>query len=175
MPVSAANGTIMTSQNSRRRPVHPSIDEGTIRTLVHGFYAKIREDAVLGPIFARVIGEDWDPHLAKMCDFWSSVMLMTGRYKGNPMLAHLRLKTVRPEHFERWLALFRLTAEEICPSEIAALFVARAENIARSLQLGMFFRPETSAAKAEPLAKPGGSSSIQTSSGNGPNPVVPSR
>lgn len=133
----------MISENPRRQPVHPSIDEGTIKTLVHCFYAKIREDAELGPIFARVIGQDWDAHLVKMCDFWSSVMLMTGHYKGNPMVAHIRLKMVRPEHFERWLALFCLTAEEIYPSEIAILFVKRAENIARSLQLGMFFRAET--------------------------------
>lgn len=131
----------MTVENPRRRPVHPSIDEGMIRALVHGFYARVRDDAEIGPIFERVIGNDWDSHLAKLCDFWSSVMLTTGRYKGNPMIAHMRLKMVQPEHFERWLTLFRLTAEELCPHEIAVLFIGRAQNIARSLQLGMFFRP----------------------------------
>ena len=50
------------------------ITENMIRQLVHGFYAKVRADQELGPIFARVIGEDWDPHLEKMCAFWSSVM-----------------------------------------------------------------------------------------------------
>ena len=108
---------------------------------MHGFYAKVREDEKLGPTFNRVVGGDWDQHLAKMCDFWSSVMLLTGTYKGNPMAAHLRLKMVRPEHFERWLVLFRETAAELCAPEVAALFVAKAENIARSLQLGMFYRP----------------------------------
>jgi hemoglobin len=68
-------------------------------------------------------------------------MLMTGRFKGSPMVAHMRLKMVRPAHFERWLALFRETARGVAPAEIAPLFIARAENIARSLQLGMFFRP----------------------------------
>jgi hemoglobin len=131
----------MQSENVRRRPVHPSIDEGMIRDLVHRFYARVREDAELGPIFARVIGQDWDAHLAKMCDFWSSVMLMTGRYKGTPMIAHMRLKMVQPRHFERWLALFGQTAAEECPHDIALLFTGRAENIARSLQAGMFFRP----------------------------------
>jgi hemoglobin len=131
----------MTSENPRRQPVHPSIDEGMIKVLVHSFYAKVRDDSEIGPIFARVIGNGWDEHLARMCDFWSSVMLMTGRYKGTPMTAHMRLKVVQPRHFERWLTLFRLTAEEVCPHEIAILFIGRAENIARSLQLGMFFRP----------------------------------
>src|SRR6185312_6704108 len=125
-----------------RRPVHPEIDEQTIRSLVYAFYGRVRADEQIGPIFQRVIGEDWDAHLAKMCDFWSSVMLLTGRYKGNPMIAHMRLKMIRPAHFERWLALFRQTAQTVCPPEIAALFIGRAENIARRLQMAMFFHPE---------------------------------
>lgn len=128
-------------ENPKRHPVHAAIDEAAIHALVHGFYARVREDAVLAPIFNRVIG-DWDTHLAKMCDFWSSVMLMTGRFKGNPMVAHMRLKEARPEHFTRWLALFRATAQELFPDDVAAAFIGRAENIARSLQLGMFFRPD---------------------------------
>ncbi len=131
----------MTTQNPRRLAVHPLIDEEMIRTLVHGFYARIREDEEIGPIFNGAIGDGWDAHLAKMCDFWSSVMLMTGRYKGNPMVVHSRLKTVRPEHFERWLALFRQTARTVCPAEIAELFIGRAEIIARSLKLGIFYQP----------------------------------
>lgn len=131
----------MTSDNPRRQPVHPGIDEEMVATLVHAFYARVRADAEIGPIFDRVIGDNWDAHLARMCDFWSSVMLMTGRYKGNPMLAHMRLKMVRPQHFERWLLLFQQTAWAVCPREIAGLFIGRAENIARSLQMGMFFRP----------------------------------
>jgi hemoglobin len=129
------------SDNPRRRPVDPEINEEMIRVLVHGFYDRVRADGEIGPIFNRVIGDNWDTHLARMCDFWSSVMLMTGRYKGNPMIAHMRLKAVRPHHFERWLSLFRDTARAVCPAQIAELFIGRAENIARSLQMGMFFRP----------------------------------
>lgn len=131
----------MVSENPRRKPVHQDISEEMVQRLVHAFYARIRCDDVLAPIFARVIGDNWGPHLAKMCDFWSSVMLMSGRYKGNPMIAHLRLKMVKPEHFTRWLELFHATAQEECPPDIAAQFSARADNIARSLQLGMFYRP----------------------------------
>lgn len=142
----------MTTENPRRQPVHPRIDEGMIQTLVHSFYGRVREDAEIGPIFNRVIGDNWDTHLAKMCEFWSSVMLMTGRYKGNPMIAHMRLKMVRPEHFERWLILFRQTARDVCPAEIAELFIVRAENIARSLELGMFYRPTGTAPARAPSA-----------------------
>src|SRR3569623_3273633 len=108
-----------------------------VRRLVHAFYAKFRDDAILGPIFARVIGADWGPHLARMCNFWSSVMLMSGRYKGNPMAAHIRLDGVKPEHFDTWLALFQETAEEVCGPELAPMFLERARTIATSLKLGM--------------------------------------
>ena len=121
------------------------VDEGIIRNLVHAFYAKVRQDPLIGPVFAAVIGDDWGPHLAKMCDFWSSVMLTSGRYKGNPMAVHARLEALQSAHFERWLVLFRQTASDLCPPDVAAAFVARADNIARSLQMGMAFRPRASA------------------------------
>lgn len=113
------------------------IDEAMIRRLVHAFYARVRLDPALGPIFNREIGDGWDHHLAKLCDFWSSVMLMTGRFKGAPMATHVQLPDIRPTHFARWLHLFRLTAEETCPPAAAELFVRRSEMIAQSLQLGI--------------------------------------
>lgn len=113
------------------------VTESMIQDLVHSFYAELRVDAALGPIFNRVIGEDWDVHLAKMCDFWSSVVLMTGRFKGSPMGAHARIHDIRPAHFARWLHLFKETAEKLCPPEAASLFVVKSEMIAQSLQLAI--------------------------------------
>jgi hemoglobin len=113
------------------------ITEDMVHNVVHTFYAAIRTDPALGPIFRRVIGEDWGPHLAKMCDFWSSVTLMTGRYEGNPMAAHIAIGGIRPTHFARWLHLFRQTVERLCPPQAAEFFVTRSEMIARSLQRGI--------------------------------------
>jgi hemoglobin len=113
------------------------ITEAMIHELVHAFYATIRADPALEPIFNRVIGDGWDDHLAKLCDFWSSVLLMTGRFKGAPMPAHIRIAEIRPTHFARWLHLFKQTAEQLCPPEAAALFVAKSEMIAQSLQFGI--------------------------------------
>ncbi|MDJ1158997.1 group III truncated hemoglobin [Chelatococcus sp. SYSU_G07232] len=109
------------------------IDEAMIRALVHAFYERVRRDAVLGPIFERAV-DDWPAHLVQLRDFWSSVVLFTRRYDGRPVPAHARHPDISGEHFVRWLALFRQTAEELCPPEAAALFVSRAERIARSLQ-----------------------------------------
>ena len=76
-----------------------------------------------------------------MYDFWSSVMLTTGRYKGNPLAVHLRVEALEESMFTRWLALFRATAEELLPQELAASFRLKSERIAESLKLGLFFRP----------------------------------
>ena len=130
------------AQNLLVRPIHPDLSEALVRELVFGFYGKVRADATLGPIFDGVIGDRWDEHLAKMCAFWSSVMRIDNRYEGRPLAAHLRLKGVAPEHFQLWLGLFRETAAEVCSAELAALFIDRAERIAESFQLGMFFRPD---------------------------------
>jgi hemoglobin len=111
------------------------IDEPMIERLVHSFYAKVREDALLGPVFAARV-EDWDVHLARMCRFWSSVALMSGAYSGNPMAKHAPLP-VDATHFDRWLELFEATAAAVCPPVAAAHFIERARRIAQSLELGI--------------------------------------
>jgi hemoglobin len=111
------------------------IDEAMIERLVRAFYAKIRDDAVLAPIFEARIA-DWEPHLQRMCAFWSSVTLMSGRYHGSPMTKHMPLP-VDGHHFDRWLALFEETARALCPPPAAAHFVERARRIAESLELGI--------------------------------------
>jgi truncated hemoglobin YjbI len=79
------------------------ITEAMIERLVRGFYAKVRSDPALAPIFdARI--QNWEPHLQKMCAFWSSVTLMSGRYHGTPMVKHMPLP-VDACHFDRWLEL----------------------------------------------------------------------
>ena len=111
------------------------IDEAMIDRLVEGFYARVRDDALIGPIFAERI-EDWAPHLSQMKLFWSSVALSTGVYQGRPMPKHLPLP-IDARHFDRWLELFRETARDLCPPVAADHFIERAERIAMSLELGV--------------------------------------
>lgn len=113
----------------------------TINALVMHFYAAIRRDSRLGPIFDRAIGDAWDLHLDKMVDFWSSVMFKTGEFKGQPMIVHQALAELRREHFPLWLDLFRHSANTICPPDFAAEIIDRAERIAVSLQRGVFSGP----------------------------------
>ena len=118
------------------------LTEEDIAAVVDAFYAKVRRDPALGPVFARAIADDaWPEHLAIIRDFWSSVMLKTGRYRRNPFAAHLRVEGIKPELFDRWLALFRETcAELLAPAQAEALH-GKAVMIADSLKAGLFFRP----------------------------------
>ncbi len=116
----------------------PGIDEAMIERVVRAFYAKVRDDDLLGPVFAAHI-VDWEPHLQQICAFWSSVTLKSGRYSGRPMAKHLPLP-VDARHFDRWLALFEETARDLCPPAAAARFTTHAKTIAESLELGIATR-----------------------------------
>lgn len=124
------------------------IDEAGLQRLIPLFYARVRADAELGPVFNDAV-HDWPGHLDKLVAFWSSVMLTSGRYKGNPMIAHLKHKArITPALFDRWLALWRETTDEVMPPAAAAALQAKAARIAESLQLALFFR-------LDPAGRPG--------------------
>lgn len=122
------------------------LEQEALTQLVHRFYALVRADGNLGPIFAARIA-DWPPHLERMVAFWSSVALMTGQYHGRPIPAHLALP-IDADHSDRWLDLFRATACETCTASGAVHVIERAEHIANSLRIAVV------AAKAEPAAPP---------------------
>ena len=118
------------------------IDEAALERLVTAFYARVRDDAALGPIFNNAV-EDWPDHLRTLTAFWSSVMLSSGRYKGTPMAAHLRQRAhITPELFDRWLALWKQTTDALLDPPAAAALQERAARIAESLQLALFFKLE---------------------------------
>jgi hemoglobin len=115
--------------------VHPSVSEENIAQLVATFYGRARQDDLIGPIFNAQVA-DWDHHLAKITDFWSSIMLKTGRYDGRPMRPHLMLP-LQGEHFDRWIAIFERTTREIFVAEVADAFNIRARRIADSFEMGI--------------------------------------
>ena len=124
------------------------IDEAALERLIPEFYARIRTDAALGPLFNAAIA-NWPEHLEKLTAFWSSVMLTSGRYKGNPLQAHIKHQAhITPELFEHWLALWAETTDDLLPPAAAEALQAKAARIAESLQLAMFFR-------LDPLSRPG--------------------
>ncbi len=121
-------------------PDRAVITEALIERLVRDFHGRIRRDPVLGPLFFKELDHDWDAHLERMCAFWSSEMLGTGRYHGRPVPEHQDIRTIRPAHFDRWLGLFRQSACTVCERTVALSFVDRAERIAKTLKCTLFQR-----------------------------------
>jgi hemoglobin len=125
------------------RPLHPTghfvpaeLDEALVAAVVEDFYRKARYDPLLGPVFNRVIAADhWPEHIQTITDFWSALLLGTRRYSGRPLPRHLAIPELSDDHFQRWLTLFRETAEQACPPEIAVLFVERAERIGHNFRI----------------------------------------
>lgn len=103
------------------------LDEASLSGFLDAFYARVRRDSLIGPVFAAAIPEP---------------DLKTGRYKGNPFGRHQALGILTPEHFARWLGLFAETANARFEPGIAALLIERAHRIGDSLKAGLFFRPE---------------------------------
>jgi hemoglobin len=119
-------------------PIDHQISAEEISTLVDRFYAKVRLDPILGPIFNAAI-DDWPAHLALLKDFWSTVLLTDRSYKGNPLAKHLEL-SLDPTHFARWLALFEETAREVLSPAHAALIVAKSHRIAETFQAAIAYK-----------------------------------
>jgi len=116
------------------------VSEAQLERLIPRFYARVRDDALIGPVFDSAIG-DWQQHLGKLVDFWSSVMLTSGRYKGSPVAAHLtHLPTITPPMFDRWLMLWTEVTAEMLPPTTAAALQGKAARIAESLKLALYFR-----------------------------------
>ncbi len=111
------------------------ITEKELALLVDSFYAKVRVDPEIGPVFNDAV-QNWSAHLALLKDFWSSVLLTTGRYKGNPLLAHFRLP-IEERHFALWLTLFTETAKEVLSAPHAEVVSQRANLIAMNMKRGL--------------------------------------
>jgi hemoglobin len=112
--------------------VETQISEGQIDELVDRFYAKVRRDDEIGPIFNNAV-ENWDAHLALLKDFWSTVLLTTARYKGNPLATHFSLP-IEMQNFDRWLGLFQETAAEVMSPDQVERVVTKAQFIARNMK-----------------------------------------
>jgi hemoglobin len=131
-------------------PLFSNVTEEAIALLIDRFYAKVRQESVLGPVFeAAILPEEWPEHLATMRRFWSSVMLASGRYSGNPMAVHRAVPNLERPMFARWLALFEATAGELFAPDIAVQFTEKAQRIAFSLQMALFHRLARPAALAD--------------------------
>jgi len=111
-------------------------DIGTIeniKLLVNEFYAKIRKDDLLGPIFNNVIQNRWPEHLEKMYKFWQTVLLGEHTYYGSPFPPHAKLP-IEKKHFDQWLNLFKETVDKYFMGEVANKAKWQGERMAEMFQ-----------------------------------------
>lgn len=110
----------------------------SLQKLVHAFYADVRKDPALAPVFDAAIGAHWDTHLERMVEFWSTMLLDTRSFSGSVFGKHMQLQGVEPVHFERWMTLwYRHTAIGFDAAD-RDLLREKAGMIGRSLFLGFF-------------------------------------
>jgi len=109
--------------------------EEEVAQLVHAFYAKVRQDEVLGPVFNSQVN-DWDHHLITLVSFWSSILRGSGSYSGTPMQKHAAMAHLDESLFKRWLSLFDETAKEQANQAMGRRATVSAERIAQSLWYG---------------------------------------
>ena len=120
---------------------YETITEEAIKVMVDTFYLEIRKDTDIGPIFQAVIANDWERHLQLMCDFWSSVLLTSRRYHGNPFRAHLMVQDIKPEHFDRWLELFYATVNKLFVPTVAEDIYSRASRMGAAIKQRIMDNP----------------------------------
>ena len=125
--------------NSTRHDIKNRED---IKLLVVSFYAKIRTDAVLGPIFNQIV-IDWEPHLELLTDFWETQLFLKRKYFGNPVTAHQEVDdkmqhTITPEHFGLWMNLWFATIDELFEGETAYIAKNRAQKMSTMLYLKIY-------------------------------------
>lgn len=137
------------NMESSKQPLLDVINRDALYQLVSAFYGQVQRDPLLRPIFAGKIDDDaWPQHLQRMTDFWSSVLLASKSYVGNPMAKHAALKDEVPDlgagHFDHWLDLFESTVRGLFVVELADQITLRARNMGAGLLRAVERRGSTS-------------------------------
>ena len=104
-----------------------------VKILVDDFYGKVKENALLSPIFNNVIQDNWQAHLEKMYGFWQTLLLDVQAYSGSPFLKHAKLP-ISAAHFDTWIGLFNKTVDEHFMGEKATEAKWRAARMSEMFQ-----------------------------------------
>ncbi len=121
------------------KPMQEITERADIGRLVDAFYAAVRADDLLGPVFNVLIpAGGWPAHLSRMTDFWECNLLFRPTFKGNPMQLHRQVDAqygyaTDGRHYERWVALWCRTVDGLFAGEKATLAKGRAAKMGAQL------------------------------------------
>jgi hemoglobin len=105
--------------------------------LVNTFYDRVRRDDVIGHIFNTIIGDDWSVHLPIMYTFWNTVLFGAEGYKGQAVGKHVEIDRkiqLHPEHYERWITLWRDTVDQLFKGPNAETIKNKAQTMLQLIQ-----------------------------------------
>ena len=91
---------------------------------MRAFYGRALEDPIIGFIFVDVAKLDLEAHVPRITSFWETILLGAQSYGGGAFRPHAQLHAkvrLRRGHFERWLALWRGTVDELFAGDRAEL------------------------------------------------------
>jgi hemoglobin len=103
--------------------------------LVRAFYERAMSDAMIGYLFVDIAKLDLEAHVPVITSFWETVLLGTGDYRGGAFAPHARLNAkspLRTGHFDRWVAIWSQTADELYEGPVAGQAKAHAARVARA-------------------------------------------
>lgn len=107
-----------------------------VRLLVDTFYGRARLDDLVGPVFNDTIQDRWPEHLAKLYNFWQTILLGQHTYSGSPFMPHSSLP-IGKDHFDRWLQLFHATLNDLFSGPRADEAKQRSVMMAQMFQFRM--------------------------------------
>jgi hemoglobin len=112
--------------------------------LVRTFYSKALDDPVIGYIFTDVANLDLEVHVPRIASFWETILLGAGSYGGGAFAPHAAVHAkspLRKGHFERWLALWGATVDELFAGPRAELAKSHAERVAGAFHARLHGHP----------------------------------
>lgn len=125
------------------KPVLPPripVSRAQIEVVVKAFYARVRDNPVLGPVFFESLSRDadiWRVHEERIARFWANAILHERSYDGNPMMVHSGISALKPQMFDVWLTLFTKTLYDVLPDQPAHAWSELAHRIGRGLRMGV--------------------------------------
>lgn len=102
-----------------------------IHLLVDQFYATVKLDPFLGPIFNERLSGRWEMHHRKLYRFWHTVLLRRPDYFGDPVPMHFDMN-IDERHFDAWLKIWIETIDSRFEGVIAERAKFRGKTMAKA-------------------------------------------
>ena len=123
-----------------------------VERLVRTFYGRALTDPIIGFLFTDVAKLDLEAHVPRITAFWETLLLDAKTYEGGAFHPHAALHRqveLRAGFFERWLALWYQTVDELFAGPRAQAAKAHAFRLASAFRMRLAAHPSAADDRAE--------------------------